>query len=165
MSDEPYGQPFLSTARSLSVATREFARLSDSLAEGVATEFGAVTERQLSVRRSPDRCIIQVARSAVTVAWIRPRRDSGEGELLIIHWRGMVAPAINQHFERARELTLSATPVYESVYLAEATCEADWMWSARDEPARRFSSASLAEHVIERLRIMHAETADCRASA
>jgi len=165
MNDEPYGQPFLSTPRALSVAAREFGRLGDSLADGVASEFGGTTDRQVSVRRSPDRCIIQVARSAVTVAWIRPRRDSGEGELLIIHWRGIVAPAINQHFERAHEVTLSATPVFECVYLAEATCEADWMWGSRDEPGRRYSSASLAEHVIERLRIMHAETTDCRASA
>lgn len=165
MPEEHYGQPFLSTARALSAAAREFTRLSDCLADGVTSEFGPDVGRQFSVRRSPDRCIIQVGRSAVTVAWIRSRRDSGEGELLIIHWRGTVAPTINQQFERARELTLSATPVSELVFLAEATCEADWAWSSREEPAQRFSSASLAVHVIARLRTVYDESLDSRISA
>lgn len=164
MNDAPHGQPFLSTPRALSVATREFGRLGDCLAEGVGTGFGEIPERQLTVRRSPDRCIIQVGRSAVTVAWICSRRDPGDAELLVIHWRGIVAPSINQQFERARELTLTAVPLCESVYLPEATCEADWMWRSRDESVRRYTSLSLADHVIERLRIAH-EAIDVRASA
>lgn len=164
MSEAPYGQPFLSTPRALSVAAREFARLGDCLADGVVSEFGETSDRQSRVRRSPERCIIQVGHSAVTVAWICNRHDPSDGELLIIHWRGIVAPSINQQFERARELTLTATPLNESVYLAEATCEADWRWRSRDEPAHRYSSSSLAAHVIERLRIMH-EAIDQRASA
>ena len=155
MAEEPYTHPFLSTPRALSAAAREFSRLGDCLADGVASEFGEVSDRQRGLRRSPDRCIIQVGRSAVTIAWIRNRRDSGEGELLIIHWRGTVAPTINQQFERARELTLSATPLSESVFLAEATCEADWMWRSREEPLHRYSSSLLATRVIERLRLDH----------
>jgi hypothetical protein len=164
MSDEPYGQPFLGTARALSAAAREFARLSDCLSDGVATEFGQATDQQLRVRRSPDRCIIQVGRSAVTVAWIRSRADSGQGELLIIHWRGTVAPPTNPQFERVHELTLTATPLSESVFRPEATCEADWMWHLRDDPMCRYDSSALAALVVERLRIAH-EAADRRASA
>jgi hypothetical protein len=100
----------------------------------------------------------------VTVAWIGNRRDSGEGELLIIHWQGTVAPAINQQFERARELTLTATPVHETVFLAEATCEADWMWRSLEEPTCRYESSSLATLVVERLRSIH-QAADHRATA
>lgn len=155
MSEPQYAQPYLSTPRALSAAAREFARLGDSLADGVATEFGASTDRQLTVRRSPDRCIIQVGNAAVTVAWLRNRHDSAEGELLIIHWRGTVAPSINQQFERARELRLTATPLSERVFQAEATCETDWMWRSRDEPANRYTSTSLAAFVIEHLRIAH----------
>jgi hypothetical protein len=158
MSDDRSDQPFLSTHRALSAAAREFARLGDCLADGVASGFGPDVDRQHRVRRSPDRCIIQVGRSAVTVAWLRDRRDTGEGELLIIHWRGTVAPAVTQQFERARELTLTATPLSESVFLAEATCEADWMWRSRDEPARRFTSSSLAALVVEQLRAVHEAT-------
>lgn len=164
MSDDHSGQPFLSTHRALSAAAREFARLGDCLADGVTSGFGQELNRQLSVRRSPDRCIIQVGRSAVTVAWLRDRHDTGEGELLIIHWRGTVAPAINQQFERARELTLTATPISERVFLAEATCEADWMWRSREEPVRRFSSSSLATLIVEDLRAVH-DAADIQASA
>src|SRR4029077_8723314 len=111
--------------------------------------------KSMTVRRSPERCIIQVAQSAVTVAWIRSRRDSAEGELLIIHWRGIVAPAIQQQFERARDLALTAKPVSETVFVAEATSEADWMWRSREEPLDRYSSLSLAALVIERLRAVH----------
>jgi hypothetical protein len=164
MPEEQSGQPFLSTHRALSAAAREFARLSDCLADRVANGFDEADNHQLKVRRSPDRCIIQFGRSAVTVAWIRNRHDSAEGELLIIHWRGTVAPAINQQFERARELILTATPLCESVFLAEATCEADWMWRSREEPVRRYGSSSLATLVVERLRTFH-ETSDRRISA
>jgi hypothetical protein len=164
MSDEHYGQPFLGTHRALSAATREFARLGDCLADGVATEFGQELARELRVRRSPDRCIIQIGDAAVTVAWLRDRRDTGEGELLIIHWRGIVAPAVNQQFERARETRLTATPLSESVFQPEATCEADWVWSSREEPARRYTSPALASRVIDLLRVVHEATA-CRATA
>jgi len=164
MPEEQYSQPYLSTPRALSAAAREFARLSDCLADGIASGFDETIDRPLSVRRSPERCIIQVGRLAVTVAWIRHRRDSGEGELLIIHWQGTVAPSINQQFERAREISLSATPLSESVYLAEATCEADWAWRTPEEPVNRYSSSSLAELVIERLRTAH-DSIDRRATA
>jgi hypothetical protein len=164
MSKEQQEHPFLSTPRALTACAREFARLGDCLAEGVAGSFGEGIDRKtMSVRRSPERCIIQVGHSAVTVAWIRSRRDSAEGELLIIHWRGTVAPAIHQQFERAREAALTATPVCETVLVAEATSEADWMWRSREEPLHRYSSLSLAASVIERLRIVH-DTADTGAA-
>lgn len=164
MPDEQYSPPYLSTPRALSAAAREFARLSDCLADGIESGFGEVIDRPLNVRRSPERCIIQVGRLAVTVAWIRHRRDSGEGELLIIHWQGTVAPSINQQFERAREMNLSATPLFESVFLAEATCEADWAWRTSEEPVHRYSSSSLAALVVERLRSAH-DSIDRRATA
>ena len=164
MTEPHYGQPFLSTPRALSAAAREFVRLGDSLADGVASGFTDAVDVQSTVRRSPERCIIQVGDAAVTVAWICSRRDPADGELLIIHWRGIVAPSIKQQFERARELTLTATPVCETVYLADATCEADWMWRSREEPEQRYTSPSLAAHVIERLRNIH-DSIDRRASA
>ena len=164
MLEDRHGQPFLNTQRSLSVAAREFARLGDCLADSLASAFPEAMHGQPDLRRSPDRCIIQVGRAAVTIAWIRTRRDSGESELLIIHWRGMVAPIIKQQFERARELTLTATPLSESVYFAEATCEADWMWRSREEPVRRYSSPFLAGVIVDRLRADH-ETIEKRISA
>ncbi|HKW47592.1 MAG TPA: hypothetical protein VJN70_09105 [Gemmatimonadaceae bacterium] len=155
---EPYeGQPFLNTLRAVSVSAREFARLGDCLSDGVQSSFGETIDRKPNVRRSPDRCIIQVGPCAVTVAWIRNRHDAAEGELLIIHWRGTVAPATQSQFERARELTLTATPLSESVFVADATSETDWMWRSREEPLLRYSSASLATWVIERLRIVRDE--------
>lgn len=150
---------FLNTHRSLTAATHEFTRLGDCLADGASVWSEEMDGREIRVRRSPDRCIIQVERAAVTVAWLPDSRDAGAGELLVIHWNGIVAPAIHQQFERARELTSSATPVYESVFLAEATCEADWMWRTREDPVRRYTSPFLASLVVERLRAVHEATA------
>jgi len=156
MSEQPYSQqPFLGTLRGLSACAREFARLGDCLADDAEASFGTAFDRKQSVRRSPDRCIIQIGPCALTVAWLRNRRDTAEGELLIILWRGTVAPTIHQQFERARELTLSATAVSESVFEAEATCESDWVWRSREEPEQRYTSLSLSGLVVQRLRIIH----------
>jgi|SRR5690348_10868346 len=153
MSEPSHGQPFLSTPRALGACAREFSRLSDHIADLVVGSLGTDRDK-IDVRRSPERCIIQVGGSALTVAWIRNSRDSiAEGELLIILWRGTVAPSHRHRPERASEpAQLSATPVDEWVFFAEASCETDWVWRSRDDAAGRYSSSYLAGLVVEHLR-------------
>src|SRR5215472_17094994 len=153
--DEQQGQSFLSTLRALSVCAREFARLTDGIAELATSSFGDATEFKIAIRRTPERCIIQVGPSALTVGFIRSRRDSAEGELLVIYWRGNVAPSVRPQPERATQPTLSAEALSESGYVAEATSEADWMWRSRDEPMNRYTSPALAEVIVDRLRTIH----------
>ncbi|HEY2376124.1 MAG TPA: hypothetical protein VGH98_09135 [Gemmatimonadaceae bacterium] len=155
---QQHGQPFLSSGRALGAYAREFARLGDEIAERAAGSFGDLVDCKIDVRRSPDRCILQVGPCALTVAFIRSRRDSAEGELLIIHWRGNVAPNLRQQPERANVPTRSAQALSESVFVAEATSEMDWMWCAQEEPSRRYTSLSLAALVIDHLRLLHEQT-------
>lgn len=157
MSEEQHGLPFLSSARALGAYAREFARLGDDIAERATDAFGDIARSKITVRRSPDRCILQVEQSALTVAFLHSQRDSAEGELLIIHWRGNVAPSLRQQPERASAPVRSAQAVCESIFVAEATSEADWMWRSREEPIQRYNSPSLAALVIERLRTIHDE--------
>ena len=155
MQDEPQGQPFLSTLRAMSACGREFARLTDGIAERATSSFGDAIDFKIAIRRTPERCIIQVGPSALTVAFIRNRRDSAEGELLVIYWRGNVAPSLRQQPERATQPALSAEALSESVYVAEATSEADWMWRSREEPDNNYTSVSLADVIVDRLRTFH----------
>jgi len=159
MFEEEQRHPFLSTPRALGACAREFVRLGDSIADGAADLFGDVAELKIAVRRSPERFIIQAGPAALTVAWIRSRRESAEGELLAIHWRGIVAPSVRKKPERLGEPTLSATAICEGVYFVDATSETDWTWCLRDEPARRYDSSSLAGALVDRLRTVHDDAA------
>src|SRR5213083_2550684 len=88
-----YGPPFLSTPRALAACGREFARLCEGIADEVGASLGEAAPDKVVLRQSPERCIVQVGPAALTVAWLRNNRDSvAEGELLIILWRGQVAP-------------------------------------------------------------------------
>lgn len=157
MSDEEHGQPYLSSSRALGAYAREFARLSDGIIEGATAAFGDVEGCTVTVRRSPERCILQVGPAALTVAFVRSHRDSPEGELLVMHWRGNVAPTLRQRPERAGQPTRSAEALSETIFVPEATSETDWMWRSCEEPVSRYTSLSLAALVIERLRIVHDE--------
>jgi len=160
MSDDQHGQPFLSSSRAVGAYAREFTRLSDDIIEAATDAFRDVAGCTVDVRRSPERCILQVGPSALTVAFVRDRRDSPEGELLVMHWRGSVAPTLRQRPERLGQPTRSAEALFESVFVAEATSETDWMWRSREEPDRRYTSLSLAASVIDRLRIIHDEASN-----
>jgi hypothetical protein len=142
----------------LAPCAREFTRLSTNIAEIVAASLGNNVPDKIVVRQSPERCIVQVGSAALTVAWIRNNRETvAEGELLIIHWRGIVAPSLRHQPERASPAALlSATAISESVFVAEATSETDWIWRPVDPDGDRYSSMELAHAVVERLRVIHA---------
>jgi hypothetical protein len=150
--------PFLSTPRALAPCTREFARLSASIAEIVAASLGGNVPDKIVIRQEPERCIVQVgSAAALTVAWIRNNRDTvAEGELLVILWRGMVAPSLRHQPERAAPAALlTATAISETVFVAEASSEADWGWRPLDAPGDRYSSMNLAHSLVDRLRVIH----------
>ena len=157
MDDREHPQPFLSSARALSASGREFARLSDEIAERAAGSFGDIVDCKIIVRRSPDRCILQIGTSALTVAFIRNRRESAEGELLVMHWRGNVAPSLRHEPERASPRIQSAQVLSESLFVPEATSETDWIWRSRADPTLSYSWMALAELVIDRLRTIYDE--------
>lgn len=150
---------FLSSHRALSVRVREFDRLTEAAVEGVAA-FAASGVGPLErpvVRRSPDRCLIQVGLVALTLAWLRHTLGSvAEGELLVVVWRGIIAsPSVN-----TADLTTtictpvrSATVLWEEVLQAVAIDQPTWLWRPTDMDVGGYRSAELAGQCVERLRL------------
>jgi len=145
---------FLGTHRAISVAGREFTRLSDALvaaAKKVATAHAAEAP---TTRLSPDRCIVQLGPVALTVAYIRSGRDVPVGgQLLAIIWRGTIA-ARGEHIpERSGGRKAPAPPVqvWEETHVVSAQSESTWHWHPRALDQAGYTSPELAELCIERL--------------
>ena len=164
LADDRYSrQPFLATHRALAACVREFGRLSDEVVEGVLALPHANGEHKATARQSPGRCIVQLGPVALTIAWLRGAHDSvATGELLVIVWRGAVAP--RQHGQPERPLVgrapLAATPLWEQVLTAVADSEASWAWQPRDTGVAGCSSTELAARCVERLRVAYLETGE-----
>jgi hypothetical protein len=156
-------EPFLTSHRALAVCSRELARLSDEIVRGVAALSGATVEHKAVVRQSPDRCIVQLGPVALTLAWLRSSHDSvATGELLVIVWRGVVAPRRTYEPERPdkRPAPLPATPLWEQVLTAVGDSEAEWAWQPHHSAAGRCSSTDLATRCVERLRVAYLESGE-----
>jgi hypothetical protein len=156
-----YGLPFLASQRALAACDRELARLGDEVVRGVAALTGAAPAEKATVRRSPDRCIVQLGPVALTIAWLRGAHDAVDaGELLVIVWRGAVAPRIRHQPERpvAGAVAVGATPLWEQVLTAVGDSEETWAWQPQaDDRIGRRSSAELAACCVGRLRAAYLE--------
>ena len=157
-----FGPSFLDSHRALAVCTRELARLADEVVRGVAALAGAAAAEKTTVRRSPDRCIVQLGPVALTIAWLRGTHDAvAAGELLVIVWRGAVAPRPRLQPERPATgpAPLGATPLWEQVLTPKGDSEETWAWQPEDDDDRveRCSSAELAARCVGRLRAAYME--------
>ncbi len=150
--------PFLLTARALAVCSRELARLNDALVRGVTALHPGSAKDKPVVREAPGRLIVQLGPVALTVTWLRPGHATVEdGELLIILWRGAVAPRGEHIPERSplRRAASSATALWEQTLRPVATEEATWVWKAAGAKGRSHSSAELGDRCVERLRVAY----------
>jgi hypothetical protein len=153
-NDDPFRRPYLTTSRALVACTRELARLSQAIVQEVASVSAGGGEVTAALRQSPDRLIVQFGPVALTVAWLRSTPDSvASGELLVIVWRGVVAPRFTQEPSRMAfgSVPLRATSLWEGVFAATAENEEEWMWHPLDDETERSSSAQLARTCVERL--------------
>jgi hypothetical protein len=151
-------KPFLSTHRANTVCAREFDVLSDLVEKGARALHAEGPSEPPTVRRSPGRCIVQLGPVAITVAWLHSAMDPiAEGELLVIVWRGKVAPPVAHIPERAPlpNASSSATSVWEGTFMPVAASEETWQWQATDEHLDGFTSTRLAAVCVERLRLAH----------
>lgn len=147
-------QAFLASHAARAACTREFARLSDELKRNVARLDGVSADHKTSVRQSPDRCIVQLGPVALTVAWLRNGNDLVEaGELLIIGWRGAVAPTHRVQPERPRlgKAPFAATALWEQVFTPVADRETSWAWQAAPPLDETCTSTALSARCVERL--------------
>ena len=157
-------QSFLSSHRALAACTREFARLSEEIRQGVAALHGVGADEKTTVRQSPDRCIVQLGPVALTIAWLRNSSDLVEaGELLAIVWRGAVAPSQRVSPERPRvgPAPFAATALWEQVFTPVAENETAWAWQTVNPRGESWPSSALSAHCVERL---HAAYQECSAA-
>jgi hypothetical protein len=155
-----YRQPFLTSHKALAACGRQFARLSREILDGVAALPDAAAEEKAVVRQSPDRCILQLGPVALTLAWLRSTHDSvATGELLVIVWRGAVAPRMKYQPERPATgpAPLAATPIWEQVFTAAGDSEASWAWQPLGTQVGGCSSSELAARCVEQLRVAYLE--------
>jgi hypothetical protein len=150
--------PFLATPRAINACAREIGRLSDTLVRGALALRTNSAKDEAKVRQSPGRCIVQLGPVAITVAWLLPTFGSiADGELLVILWRGAVAPRGEQRPERApvRRPASTATPLWEQTLIPVASSEETWAWKWRDEHADDCTSSDLAAGCLDRLRLAY----------
>jgi len=162
-ADRTDSRSFLSSHRALAVRSREFERLSAAAISGVGALHAMAAEpgEKPVVRRSPDRCLVQFGPVALTVAWLRHTLDTvAEGELLVIVWRGMIAPSGRFGSDittTACTPVRSATVLWEEAFRASATDEASWTWQPAGVDIGGYCSTELADRCVERLRLAYAE--------
>jgi hypothetical protein len=156
-----YRLPFLDSDRALAACARELVRLADEIVRRVAPLPGTAPTEEATVRRSPERCIVQLGPVALTIAWLRGNHEAvAAGELLVIVWRGAVAPRTRQQPERPATgpAPLGATPLWEQVLAAAGESEETWAWQPQDDDRLgRCSSAELAARCVARLRAAYLE--------
>lgn len=150
-SDRP---EYLASHRSLAACQRELSRLTTTL----SAEVEAIADREAetsTIRRTPDRCILQLGPVAITVAWLRTTVDSvAEGQLLVMVWRGTIAGRAKFTPERPSSMPTagSATIEWQDTLSAEATSEETWVWRSESGAKSGLTSDALAELCMSKLR-------------
>ena len=157
-SDDVVGRedPSYTTSRK---ATTQCARELERLHADVISGAKALHDQALSdkpvIRQSPNRCIVQVGGVALTIAWLQNAMASvAEGELLVILWKGQVAPALGEVADRTMRAPAarSATPLWEGVFVVAADKDDSWYWRESAKNSTEFTTANLAVDLIDRVR-------------
>lgn len=155
------GEPNYAASRR--AATRCLRELEALVAEVVRTaealKHDGVTPAPI-IRRSPNRCIVQLGGVALTIAWLQGTHASvAEGELLVILWNGEVAPAPTGRSDQTTrpQSNRSATALWEGVFAVDAADENSWFWRNAKSGAAGLSSADLAAESIARLHTAYNE--------
>jgi hypothetical protein len=150
-SDRP---EYLASHRSLAACQRELTRLTTILTQ----EVNAIADREgetSTIRRTPDRCILQLGPVAITVAWLRTTVDSvADGRLLVMVWRGTIAGRGKFTPERPSTMPVSgsATIEWQDTLSAEAASEETWLWKSETTGIANATSVALAELCMAKLR-------------
>lgn len=151
---------FLASHRALAACSRELSRLGDEIEREVRTLPAPEAPAKPAIEHSPGRIIVQFGPVALSVAWLRSTLDTvSQGELLVIVWRGVVAPRRVQRPERPGNVRVAAgaTPLWEKVLVAEAANENAWAWRPQDGSAPGCSSSELAVRCVDQLKKAHAQ--------
>ena len=90
---------------------------------------------------------------ALTLTWLRSTLGHvSDGELLVVVWRGSVAPTRKHEPERRSGSPADfATALWEDTLSVEAEDEQSWRWRGADDRGT-WTSDALAERCVEELR-------------
>lgn len=169
--------PYLTSHRATAACARELSRLHDAIADDLEawrSSLAGVMEARVAnarvpdspvIRRSPARCLVQLGPVALTVAWLqRAQGTVADGELLVVVWRGAVAPQAPSGFEREQDRAgaRSAVALWEMVLGVTGDGEAHLGWTPLGAMEDPMSSSVLAHRCVERLGAAYAEYANVR---
>jgi hypothetical protein len=149
---------FLSTHRAFAVCTREFARLTEAVVAGAKAFARDNLDGSPVIRQAPDRCIVQLGPVALTIAWLRNGSDTpADGSLMVIVWRGVIAPRGDHSPERLGMRRVPPTPVsvWEETLIPLAESEATWVWRSESPGQDEMASPALAARCVEQLKLAH----------
>jgi hypothetical protein len=139
---------YLASHKSLAACQRELTRLTTSLTaqvQAIADQEGETA----TIRRSPDRCILQLGPVALSVAWLRSTMDSvAEGQLLVMVWNGTIASRPKYSPERPGNPASTASIIWQDALAAEANDENSWAWrseSTGSAPTEKVADVAVAE--------------------
>jgi hypothetical protein len=149
---------FLDSHRALAVCAKEFDQLVDEIVRLAGEVDTGAAEIATEVRRSPNRCIVQLGPVALTISWLRSGAETiSDGRLLVIEWVGTVGRGPTRLPERTVERRPAvaerapATIAREVVLLAEATNADNWRWRREDGGRASYSSTELATRCVDSL--------------
>jgi hypothetical protein len=164
-SDEPN---YAASRRAATRCLRELEQLTAELVRGAeALKDDGVTPAP-TIRRSPNRTIIQLGGVALTIAWLQGTHASvAEGELLVILWNGEVAPAPAGRSDQTTRpsATRSATALWEGIFAVDAQDENTWFWRNAKSGAAGLNSSDLAAESIARLQAAYLKVTPATARA
>lgn len=145
---------FLVSHRAQSTAAREFTRLSTDVVQAARTIAAQRDIDPPTLRQSPDRCIVQMGPVALTVGYLRPGAEvPAGGQLLVIVWRGTIAPRGDHVPERGRRHTPAPpVPLWEESLIVSAEDESAWHWHPFGLEREGFTSTEVADRCATQLR-------------
>ncbi len=166
--DAATSQAFLATHRGQAAFAREYARLITA----ILADVGQITRNDPAlvpvIRQSPERCIVQLGPVAMTMVWLRKGAEAtANGELMLMLWRGTIAPRSGDptEYSARRRVVVPPTILSEETFVAFAVSETAWTWRSGASDADGVSSITLAEQSVRRLVALHQDEAAIVASS
>jgi hypothetical protein len=133
--------------KGVTAARREVLALIASIERRALTLGKDTPDLELRVRKTPERCIVQAGRFALSVSWLQPQaHTAADSALLVIEWDGVVTLHGEPPLASRR-----ATLFRERRLHLEAASGTAWLWRSDASPARAFTSDELAQWCVQLL--------------
>ncbi len=145
--------PFITTHAARAARTRQYALVIAEVERLVNGLHASGVLEKPTPRETPDRYMVQTGQVALSIAWLRGPTDLvTDGTLLVIVWRGTIAPRSPGDETRTSVVPVrTATSAWEDIVSVAAESEALWRWCSANVGADGVSSVELAGTVVRQL--------------